>query len=220
MGLFKELGEIAGAVAGVAIGAPIYLVGAMTNSDYIKGIADAAADVTVHTGKLVGTVTDSTVKCATGIINSDSKKAEEGFAEVIECSANTIVGMGKGLLTTAEKGIDTISAIAEGDEKKALKAGKELLKIVAVSALAVGVCDVVGGIDADGDGIPDLFDDDIGSNAYASTGGNQNGGTGPNFVYADEPPTYWVDAPHTKNGGYYRTMPDASISNNLSSFKS
>ena len=216
MGFFKKLGHLAGSVTGLAVSTPVYLVGEIIKSDYIKEIATVAADVTAHTGKVLGSVTDSTLKCASGIITQDSSKAEEGFSEVIESATNTMVGIGKGLINTVEKGIDTVSAIADGDSEKAIKIGKELVKIAAVSTLAVGICDVIGGIDTNGDGIPDLEENDLlEENEYHALGGNPNGGTGPNFVYEEQPPVYWVNAPHTSNGGYYRTMPDASISNNL-----
>lgn len=55
--------------------------------------------------------------------------------------------------------------------------------------------------------------------ACGTGGGNMNGGSGPNFIYSGEPPQYWVNAPHTQNGGYYRTKPDASVFNNLNAPK-
>lgn len=46
-------------------------------------------------------------------------------------------------------------------------------------------------------------------------GGNPYGGTGPNFIYDGQPPVYVVNAPHTKDGWYLRSMPDATVYNNL-----
>lgn len=159
MGFLKDLGQVAGQIAGVAIAAPVILVGEVVKSDYIKEIGEAAGNVTAHTGEILGSVAESTVKCASGIINNDSKKVNEGFSEVVETSAKTVVGMGKGLVKTAEKGIDTVAAIADGDTDKAIRTGKELVKIAAVSTLAVGICDVIGGLDLDHDGIPDILED-------------------------------------------------------------
>ena len=217
MGLVKDIGELAGKVAGVAISVPIAAVGEITNSDFIREIADGTYNATAHTGKLVGEITEGTVKCATGVIQQDSKKVEEGFCEVIETSAKTVVGVGKGFAKTIGSGIDTVSAIAEGDKVKAIKTGKEMLKVAAVSTFAIGICDMIDGIDVDNDGGIDFFEDNEVDDVYVSSVDNLNGGTGLNFVYEGEPPTYWVNAPHTKNGGYPRTMPDASVSNNLSS---
>ena len=163
MGFFKGLGEVAGTLVGLAVALPVELVGEVTDSKYIKDIAEGAFKATANTGKIVGSIADGTVKCASGIIQKDAKKADEGFGEV------------------------------------------------------VGVCDIVGGLDADHDGVPDFLEHDNVNDTYAVGGGNPNGGTGPSFVYENEPPQYWVNAPHTQNGGYWRTMPDASISNNLSS---
>ena len=159
MGFLKDLGQFAGQIAGVAIAAPVIIVGEVVKSDYIKEIGETAGNVTAHTGKILGSVAEGTVKCASGIINNDSKKVNEGFSEVVETSAKTVVGMGKGLVRTAEKGIDTVVAIADGDADKAIKTGKELVKIAAVSTLAVGICDVIGGLDLDHDGIPDILED-------------------------------------------------------------
>ena len=55
----------------------------------------------------------------------------------------------------------------------------------------------------------------IGISGMESGGGNPYGGTGPSFIYSGEPPQYWVNAPHTAQGGYWRTMPDATTLNNL-----
>lgn len=159
MGFLKDLGEVAGKLAAVAVSAPIIVVGEMTNSDLIRDIGKATWDVTENTGKLVGSVAESTVKCASGIITKDSQKAEEGFVEVVETSAKTVVGMGVGIAKTAGKGIETVVAIAEGDTDKAIKTGKELVKVAAVSTFAIGVCDIIGGIDADNDGVPDFLEE-------------------------------------------------------------
>lgn len=217
MGFFKGLGEVAGTLVGLAVALPVELVGEVTDSKYIKDIAEGAFRATANTGKIVGSIADGTVKCASGIIQKDAKKADEGLGEVVEITAKTVVGIGKGIGNTIVNGAETVKAISEGDTDKAIKTGKEMLKVAAIGALAVGVCDIVGGLDADHDGVPDFLEHDDVSDAYAIGGGNPNGGTGPSFVYENEPPQYWVNAPHTQNGGYMRTMPDASISNNLSS---
>lgn len=217
MGFFKDAAQIVGNVAAIAIAAPIEVVGEITNSKFIKEVAEGAFYATANTGKIVGEIAEGTAKCAAGVIQQDSKKAGEGLGEVMQTSAKTVVGIGKGVAKTVGNGIDTISAIAEGDMDKAINTGKEMLKVAAIGAVAIGVGDIVGGIDADNDGVPDFLEHNDANGIHASGGGNPNGGTGPSFVYEDEPPTYWVNAPHTQNGGYWRTMPDATTSNNLSS---
>lgn len=151
MGFFKGVGEFVGTVGGATIGTPVYLVGTLTKSKYLKDIADTTLNVSANTGKIFGTIADSTVKCASGIIHKDSRKAEEGMSEVLECSAKTVLGMGQSIKYTAEKGKETISAIVHGDEEKALKTGIEFAKIAAVSLLTVGICEFVGNVDLDKD---------------------------------------------------------------------
>ena len=217
MGFFKDLGSVVGGLAGMVLALPVELVGEVTDSKFIKDVADGVFQATANTGEILGTIAEGTVKCASGIIQQDSKQAEEGLGEVVETTAKTAVGIGFGVAKTISNGVETVVAISEGDTDKAINTGKEILKVVAVGALGVGICDIVGGLDADNDGIPDFLERDNVSDVHIARGGNPNGGTGPGFVYENEPPVYWVDAPHTQNGGYYRTMPDASISNNLSS---
>lgn len=64
--------------------------------------------------------------------------------------------MGRGILKTAESGIETVGAIIDGDTDKAIKVGKEMVKTAAIGALSLGVLDVIDGIadgiDVDGDG--------------------------------------------------------------------
>ena len=197
MGFLKDLGEVVGTVAALAIATPIEVVGEITDSKFIKEVANGTFHATAHTGKLVGEIAEGTAKCASGIIQQDSKKAGEGLGEVIETSAKTAVGIGMGVAKTIDNGIDTISAIAAGDTDRAINTGKEMLKVAAVGMLAISVCDIIGGIDADNDGIPDFLEHNDANDIYISKGGNPNGGAGPSFVYEDEPPTYWVNAPHT-----------------------
>ena len=206
MSFFKGLGELAGTLAACVVSAPVKIVAEATGSKFLGEVAEGAFNATVHTGKIVGSLADGTAKFAGGILSQDMSKAEEGLGEVFETSAKTVVGIGKGIARTVDNGVEVISSVASGDMDQAVKTGKQMLKVAAIGAVAIGVCDIVGGIDADGDGIPDFLEND---DVVVERGGLTN-------YYGENPPQYWVNAPHTANGGYMRTMPDASISNNLS----
>ena len=205
MSLLKDLGKLAGTVAGLAVSAPVMVVGELTGNKFIKDVAEGAFNATVHTGKIVGEIADGTAKCASGILSQDITKIDEGLGEVVETSVKTVVGIGTGVVKTIENGVEAVASVAGGDMDTALRTGKKVLTGVAIGMVGIGICDVIGGIDMDHDGIPDIPEtDEIGDRG------------GLDFVYENDPPVYWVNAPHTANGGYWRTMPDASLSNNLS----
>ena len=205
MSFFGNLGKALGELTGAVVSAPVKIAAEVTGSKFLDEVAEGAYKATVHTGKLVGSLADGTVKCATGILNQDSRKIDEGLGEVIETSAKTVYGIGKGIAKTVDNGIEVVSSIAGGDMDEAVRVGKEMAKVAAIGLVAVGVNDLIGGLDTDGDGIPDFLE----TNEVVERSGLTN-------YYGENPPQYWVNAPHTANGGYMRTMPDASVSNNLS----
>lgn len=155
MGFLKDLGTVVGTIAGAAIGGTVYLAGEIVDSDLIREVGEGAFKVTANTGKIVGEIAEGATDVVTGTLTSDSKKIEQGFEQVIDTSAKTVVGIGKGIEYVAEKGVDTVGAIIDGDTDKAMKAGKELAKVALISTLTVGVCDVIDGV-IDGD----VFDGD------------------------------------------------------------
>jgi len=153
MGFFKELGEVVGTVAGAIVSAPIYVVGEVVDSDFIKDVAEATYKVTAHTGSLAGDIAEGTGKCVGGIIRQDGSAVGEGLGQVLEAGVNTVVGMGKGVAHVASQGIDTACAIANGDVETAIKTGKEVAKVALVGTFAVGVGDLI-------EGVTDLEDQD------------------------------------------------------------
>ncbi|MCR4944373.1 MAG: hypothetical protein K5986_07995 [Clostridium sp.] len=120
MGFFKKLGGIVGTVAGGVIGGTVSLVGDIVDSDTIRQIGEGAYKVTANTGEKLVRFADGAVKCASGIISEDGSKASDGAKEMFDTAAETVVGVGKGIVTTASIGIDGVDAILEGDEKRAV----------------------------------------------------------------------------------------------------
>ena len=196
MGFIKDLGEIAGSIAGAVIGGPVYLAGTIFDSELLKDIGDGAYHVTARTGRLLGNATEGVVEVVEGTVNDNKEQQKQGINKVIDSDATYAKGMIRGVGKLAETGIETTKAICDGDTDKLIKCGKEIIKVAAVGTLAIGVMDVV-------DGIVDM-DIDGGHDTHAD------------FSYGENAPQYWVEAPHTAAGGYFRTMPDNDITNNIS----
>lgn len=189
MGFFKELGELAGSVVGCVVGGAVSIVGDIVDSDTIREIGECTYRVTANTGTQIGKFADGAAKCVGAIVNDDGKKFEDGAKEMFDTAAETVVGIGSGIVKTINVGVEGIDAVLSGDDEKAIEVGKRIVKIAAVGALSIGVLDVVDGaldgsvLDADQDGIPDFMDDNV------------------DTVYVENPGEHYV-SPH------YRTLPD------------
>jgi hypothetical protein len=152
LGLFKELGNLAGIVTGGVIGGTISLVGDVTESRFIKEIGEGIYSASKNTGKLVGQVADGAVGVVGGVILSDSSAVEVGFDQLGDATKQTLCGIGQGINSVAKDGGDLVSGILEGNDDKVLNASKNLVKTAAISVFAIGVADSVGIVGQDGSG--------------------------------------------------------------------
>jgi len=148
MGFIKDFGKIAGAVAGIVVGGPIYIAGEVTNSDLLRDIGEGAYNATERTGELLGSVTEGVAETVYGTVKKDSDIQSKGFEKVVESGGSYIKGVGKGMAKMVEDGLGTAGAIINGDTDKAVKTAKEIVKTVAVGVIAVGVIDFADGMDA------------------------------------------------------------------------
>lgn len=158
MGLIKNLGKLAGSVAGIAIGAPISLVGEVVKSDFIQEIGEGVYRVSGRTGELLGNVTEGAVETVYGTLTSDKAMQSGGISKVVDGGVTYAKGIGNGIVRTTGNVIETASAIIDGDTDRAIKVGKELVKTAAIATLAVTVTDVIDGLDISDD-IDDLLAD-------------------------------------------------------------
>lgn len=147
MGFIKGLGSFAGKVAGGIVGGAIEIIGDVTDSDFIKEVGKGVNQVSSRSGELLGSLAEGTVYTVTGIISDDDYLKDKGKSQFIDATVDTITGVANGVVTVGKKGIDTAGAILSGDTEKAIECGKDLVKIVAVSALSIGVVDIIDGLD-------------------------------------------------------------------------
>ena len=194
MGFLKSLGTFAGKAVGGVIGGGVYAVGKLVGSEFIQEVGEGAYAVTANTGRVIGSLADGTVGVVAGAVTKDSAKAKEGALEVLDTTWGCAVNITKGVANTAIRGVDTVGAICTQDYDRALKNGREFAKVAAIGMLSFGVLD---GLDGALDGNIEILDNVT------------------PFVY-DNPPVYEVHNPYVAGGSYLRTMPDASITNNLS----
>lgn len=160
MGKGKKFGAIVGGIAGNIVSLPVLLAASATESDFLHEMYEGIVKVSMNTGALLGDVTEGTVETVKGVINEDKQLQTQGINRVLDSGATYVEGIGKGIVKIAKDGIDAVEAIVEGDSDKAMKVGKEIVKTVAVGAMAIGVADVIDGIgDFDADLDFDADDD-------------------------------------------------------------
>lgn len=147
MGSIKDFASIAGKLAGGVVGGAIEIVGEVTNSNFIKDVGKGVNQVSSRSGELLGNLVEGTVDTVTGVISDDDYLKNKGKAQFFDAAVDTITGVANGVVTVGKKGIDTAGAILDGDTEKAIECGKDLAKIAAVSALSIGVIDVIDGFD-------------------------------------------------------------------------
>lgn len=146
MGKGKKFGAIVGGIAGNFVSLPVLLAASVTESDFLYEMHEGIVKVSMNTGALLGDVTEGTVETVKGVVNEDKKLQKQGINRVLDSGATYVEGLGKGIIKIAKDGIDTAEAIVKGDSDKAIEVGKEIVKTVAVGAMAIGVADVIDGI--------------------------------------------------------------------------
>lgn len=160
MGFIKDLGKIAGSVAGMAIGAPISLVGEVVKSDFIQEIGEGVYRVSGRTGELLGNVTEGAVETVYGTLTSDKTMQSGGIDKVVDSGVTYAKGIVNGTVRTVGNVLETADAILDGDTDKAIKVGKELVKTAAIATFAVTVTDVIDGLDIFDDADDSFADND------------------------------------------------------------
>ena len=158
MGFIKELGTIAGSIAGAAIGLPVYLAGEVVNSDFLREVSDGVFYASKRTGELVGNVAEGATEIVYGTATKDTTMQSEGFNKVVDSGVTYVGGVVTGVGRMAVNGVETIGAILDGDTEKAIKVGKEVAKTVAIGALAVTVSDVLDDVANFGQGTTTLVE--------------------------------------------------------------
>jgi hypothetical protein len=204
-GLIKDIIKLTGCVAGAVIGVPIYVAGDIVESEFLQEIGEGVYKATERTGELLGNITEGAIEMVYGTMTSNKQIQSSGFDKVIDSGVTYAEGITKGVTKMATNGIETVGAILDGDTNKAIKVGKEILKTVAVGALAISVADVLDGQDAFDDNNHGLIEVDN-SNDHHVTGLENFDNTHHGLVGADN---HYIDNPNTHHvTPYERTLAD------------
>ncbi|MBQ0139033.1 MAG: HNH endonuclease [Kurthia sp.] len=151
MGFGKGLGKVVGTVGGGLIGGAVKVTGKAVGTKFDKTgawmeeIGDGVKGASVNALSNAGQFIDGTVHTAVGYVKDDEVHKEQGKADLKQSVGNTAKGIGSTIKYTASGVSESYKGFRNGDNEQALNGLKNVGKVVAVSALAIGVLDVIGG---------------------------------------------------------------------------
>jgi hypothetical protein len=147
MSFIRDLGKGLGKAAGFVVGKPIEFIGEVTGIDLIEDVGKGVQKASEFAGDTAGQVVSGAVDTVSGMINEDPLKRDKGLGEM----GNAVSRTAKGVVVTAKNAIhdggDVIGGFMDGDHARLKKGASNLAITVAVGTLAVGVIDVVDGVD-------------------------------------------------------------------------
>lgn len=150
MSFLKNLGKGLGEGAGFVLGGSVKAAGKFINNDFIQEIGESVDGSMKNTGNILGNVADGIAEVGIGALENDSVRRDKGFSDL----GKTTKVVGDQLLTAAGQivgdAIDTVDGIIEGDLDKVKQSGRSLVKVVAVSTIAIGIVEAVDGVDTSG----------------------------------------------------------------------
>ncbi|MFF3925916.1 HNH endonuclease [Paenibacillus lactis] len=158
MELVKKAGAMAGKLAGRVIGGSVRVAGELAGSSYVKEIGDSIESTTARTGQIVGDLTSGIVDIGVGALKQDKVSFNSGFMDAKGAVTQTISGLGQGISTVIESGVDIGSGIMDGEGERVGQGLKQLGKVAAVGTLAIGLFDVAVGLDGSAEASPSGLD--------------------------------------------------------------
>jgi len=147
MSFLKTFGKYAGKTAGIVVGGPIQVIGELTGSDVIEDIGKGVRKASEFAGTTVGQAADGAIGTVAGIINDNPTQRDQGLNEIGSAVGRTAKGVYQTAKHTVHNGGEVIGGFIDGDHDRVKKGAISIAKTVAIGALAVGVVDIVDGVD-------------------------------------------------------------------------
>lgn len=240
MGFLRDLGKFTGKAAGFVVGGTVNVVGEVTGSKFIKEVGDSVKKASEFAGDALGQVADGAWNTASGIIQKDEKKIDNGLNDIGSSVSRTAKGVYHTAKNTYHNGKDIYEGFKDNDDEKIKSGVTNIAKTVAVGALSIGVVDLIDGVDgvdiggdiADGGNDatvhhvePHIADSQIDTDMDASSEDPGTHHVKPHWRHLADGREIYVDGdgdPNTflteeEGGGYLRSNPDGTPYNNLKS---
>lgn len=150
MSFLKNLGKGLGEGAGFVLGGSVKAAGKLVNNNFIQEIGESVDSSMRSTGNILGNVADGIAEVGIGIVENDNVRRDKGFSDL----GDTTKEVGDQLFIAAgqilENTVNTADGLLERDWDKVKTSGRSLVKVAAVSTIAIGIVEVVDGVDTSG----------------------------------------------------------------------
>lgn len=147
MGFLKELGKLAGDVAGTVVGGTVKVVGEVTGVKLIEEIGDGVKRASSFAGETIGQAASGIWDIGAGLVTQDQRQLDEGLGDIGGAIGSTARGVGMTVVNVVENGGKVVGGVFNGNGEQFAEGAKGLVKTAAIGALAIGVIDVVDGAD-------------------------------------------------------------------------
>ncbi|TSI10726.1 HNH endonuclease [Lysinibacillus sp. BW-2-10] len=154
MAVFRKTLKGIGTVGGGVIGGTVKIAGKAVGTKW-KGTGEWLEDVgeSVQTASKIaldnaGQFIDGAVQSTYGVIKKDAESKRNGLDDLKDSTGRTFKGIGSTIKYTFNNAGSTYTGLKSGDKEQAIEGLKNLGKVVAVSTLAIGVVDLLDGVDA------------------------------------------------------------------------
>ncbi|WP_175478165.1 MULTISPECIES: HNH endonuclease [unclassified Bacillus (in: firmicutes)] len=147
MSMLKTIGKYAGKTAGFVVGGPIQVIGELTGFEVVEDIGKGVRKASECAGETVGQAAGGVVGTVSGIINDNPAQRDQGLSEMGSAVGRTAKGVYQTAKHTVQNGGEVIGGLMDGDHGRVKKGAISIVKTVAIGALAVGVVDVIDGVD-------------------------------------------------------------------------
>ena len=155
MSIGRSVGKGLGKVAGGVIGGTIKLAGKAVGTKYdeagewMEGVGEGIKKSSEFALESAGQFIDGAAQGTYGLVKDDPYYKEQGLHDLKQSSTKTVKAVGGSLKYVAGNIGSTAKGFASGDKEQGIEGLKNLGKVVAVSALAVGVLDLVDSPEAE-----------------------------------------------------------------------
>lgn len=153
MAFFRTVGKGIGVIGGGLIGGSVKIAGRAVASKWSKtgewiedvgvGIQTASKVALDNAGQFV----DGTIQGTYGLVTKDAHHKQQGFHDIKDSTRRTAKGIGSTISYTAKNIGHTYKGLRDGDKEQAIHGLKNVGKVAAVSGLAIGVIDIMDGVD-------------------------------------------------------------------------
>ena len=140
-------GKGAGWAAGSVLGSAVKLTGKATKQDWLEEAGKSVKNASVSALETAGQFIDGGIGLTAGAIRKDEEQKKRAMDDVKESAGRTVKGVAGTVKYSAVNAAEVVKGAASGDRDQEINGLKNLGKVVITATVAVGVIDLMDGLD-------------------------------------------------------------------------